>query len=159
MNALVVVESMYGNTAKIAEAIGTQIGAEVVGPAELTDERLEGIDLLVVGAPTHAFGLPRASTRRDAMQKTGRPVEGTDDGLRERLEALHDHRGLRTAAFSTRIEVRGLPSRSADKVIAKMLRKRGFEVVAKEAFLVDGSEGPIHEGEIERAKAWVAEAA
>jgi hypothetical protein len=156
MKALVVVESMYGNTAKVAEAIGRQMDAPVIAADELTDGRLEGVDLLVVGAPTHAFGLPKASTRRQAMEAVKRPAAGTEVGLRERLEALHPHPGMRAAAFSTRMDVRFLPKRSADRVIAKMLKHLGFDVVAKEAFVVDGSEGPLHEGELERAMDWAA---
>lgn len=154
MNALVVVESMYGNTSKVAEAIGASLDAPVIAAADLTDDKLEGVDLVLVGAPTHAFGLPRPSTRRDAMERVGRPDDAPEIGLRERLEELHPHQGMRAAAFSTRMDVRFLPKRSADLVIAKMLKARGFDVVAKEAFLVDDSEGPLHEGELERAMVW-----
>jgi hypothetical protein len=80
MRALVVVESVFGNTRRIAEAISsclsTQIDVRMVDVAEAPTE-LAGIDLVVVGGPTHAFGMTRLSTRRgrrgaDRRQGCGR---------------------------------------------------------------------------------------
>ncbi len=75
MTALVVYESMYGSTKAIAEAIGE--GLAPVGPVRVLEISALAaapggrtispqIDLLVVGAPTHAFGLSRPNTRQDA---------------------------------------------------------------------------------------------
>ena len=72
MRALVVYESMYGNTHVVAGEIadGLRVGYEVtlVPVAEATAELVAGADLLVVGAPTHMHGLSSASSRRTAVK-------------------------------------------------------------------------------------------
>ena len=84
MRALVVYESMYGNTRAVAGDIadGLRAGYEVrvVPVAEATAERVAGADLLVVGGPTHMHGLSSASTRRTAAKAAAK------DGSELRLE-------------------------------------------------------------------------
>src|SRR6476469_9967463 len=91
MRALVVYESMFGNTQRIAEAVAEGISErmtvtvhEVSAAAEPIDEP---IDLIVVGGPTHAFSLSRTSTRTAAVQQ-GATQGDPDFGLREWLGAL-----------------------------------------------------------------------
>ena len=157
MGAVVVYESMYGNTLQVAEAVAD--GIRQVMPAELVEvgraphaDELEA-DLLVVGAPTHAFGLSRPGTRQDAERRTGRPVISSRRGLREWLEE-----GWRTsapaAAFDTHTAKPDLPGH-AGRALDKRLRRLGCELVERyESFAVHGYEGPVCDGELDRARAW-----
>jgi hypothetical protein len=92
MRALVVFESMFGNTQAIAQAVadGLAIRMEVdlleVGSAPAAVPG--GVDLLVVGAPTHAFGMSRPATRQSAAQQAPAGLVSKGHGLREWLTAL-----------------------------------------------------------------------
>ncbi|HCB06716.1 MAG TPA: flavodoxin [Nocardioides bacterium] len=161
LRALVVYESMFGNTAKVADAVARGLRLEDVdaGAVEVgaAPTRLPtGIDLLVVGAPTHAFSLSRPSTREDAVRQ-GAPSECAPLGLREWLESvrLDDAALPDLAAFDTRVtRVRWLP-RSAAPTAAKLGRRRHLTIVSKPiGFLVEGLQGPLVDGELERAVAW-----
>ena len=80
MKAVIVYESMYGNTRVIADAIGRGLGPEnetvVVPVAEARPGLLAGADLVVVGGPTHMHGMSRASTRKGAAQAAASPAAG-----------------------------------------------------------------------------------
>src|SRR3954451_15274821 len=89
MKALVVYESMFGNTEKVAAAVarGLQLEDVDTGLVEVSSAASDiapDVDVLVVGAPTHAFALSRPKTRAEAVQK-GAPVERTRLGMREGL--------------------------------------------------------------------------
>jgi hypothetical protein len=155
MRAIVVYESLFGNTRAVAEAIGeglqSQLSVEVV-PVAAVPKVGEDVDLVVVGGPTHAFGLSRESTRRDAAQRGGHYPDGAV-GLREWLAAL-DGRGRRAAAFDTRVDHPRLPGTAGSRA-RKLLRAGGFDVVAPpEHFLVRGTSGPLVDGELRRASDW-----
>jgi hypothetical protein len=115
-----------------------------------------GLDLLVLGAPTHAFSLSRPNTRADAVTR-GAAVDDTELGLREWLTSL----GTATepsppvAAFDTRAsKVRRLPA-SAGRAIVKLVKHRGYRVVGRpEGFLVEDVEGPLCPGQLDRATDW-----
>ena len=80
MRAVVVYESMYGNTHLIADAIGagleTAFDVRVVAVSQAATEVIADADLVVVGGPTHAHGMSRATTRRAAVQAADKPVGG-----------------------------------------------------------------------------------
>jgi hypothetical protein len=158
VNTLVVVESMFGNTRRIADAValgmaegGQACVLDVADPA--AERAVRDADLLVVGGPTHAFGMTRPSTRRSAAEQGAPAVAGI--GLREWLATLAPAaRGRAAAAFDTRIDRPRLPG-SAAAAAARRLRRLGFAVVsAPESFRVVGSPGPLVAGEEERARAW-----
>jgi hypothetical protein len=115
------------------------------------------VDLLVVGAPTHAFSLSRPSTREDAVQQ-GAPAERIRTGVREWLQSASplgaDRTGM-AAMFDTRVrKVRHLP-KSAGTRGRHVLQRLGFTVLARpEGFVVDDVRGPLIEGEVERAVTW-----
>src|SRR5687767_13979110 len=93
MRALVVYESMFGNTKQVADAIGEGMRGRVATELVEVNEapREIGADtLLVVGGPTHAFGMSRSKTRQDAMIQAGKDPEAAGIGMREWLESL-DH--------------------------------------------------------------------
>lgn len=92
MTALVVHESMFHNTATIAEVVARGLAGEgmnvtCVDVAEAPRLADVEADLLVVGAPTHAFSLSRPGTRQDAVRQ-GAPAEHARTGIREWLAAL-----------------------------------------------------------------------
>jgi flavodoxin len=157
--ALVVFESMFGNTQRIAEAVKQGLSSHL--PADLLEVGTaphalgEGVELLVVGGPTHAFGMSRPGTREDATQQAGGHVVSAGIGLREWFSRLERTPGKVTvAAFDTRIAKPRIPG-SAARAAEKRLRKLGFRVaVASESFYVTGTAGPLVEGEEERARAW-----
>lgn len=154
--AWVVYESMFGNTRQVAQAIadGLAGSAEVeiheVGHAPALPPDLA---LLVLGAPTHAFGLSRPSTREDASRTSGRAVESSS-GIREWLDTVRlGPNPPVTAVFDTR--VRATFSGSAAKKMAKRLQRLGgTAVLDRQSYWVDGTEGPLVDGEIARARSW-----
>jgi hypothetical protein len=157
VRSAVVFESWYGNTHKVAEAIagGLATAGEVVlrsvdDPPPAFDE----LDLVVVGAPTHIHGLSSGVSRKSAVEQ-GHLPRSTGIGARGWLHELPSVHGTRAAAFDTRIEKPVMLVGSAARGIAKRLRRRGFELVAPpESFFVLDGEGPLGDGELERARAW-----
>src|SRR5829696_2617339 len=148
MRATVVYESRFGNTHKVAEAIAEALDAQLISvDAPMPD--LEEIDLLVVGGPTHVHGMTGGRSREAAVEEGG--AEGR--GVREWLEELPRGRG-RAAAFDTRIEKPAFLTGSAAKCISKRLQRKGLQVVATESFFVLGTDGPLKDGELERAGEW-----
>ena len=111
MRALVVVESSFGNTRAVAEAVAEGLGDAEVRSVETAPDELAGIDLLVVGGPTHAFGMSRDGTRAEAIRQ-GAPGEPGRPGIREWLATLKPPEGLAVATFDTRVaKARHLPGR------------------------------------------------
>jgi flavodoxin len=157
MRAAVVYESWFGNTQKIAEAIaeGLRSGGEaVVVSVDQPAPHLGEIDLLVVGAPTHIHGLSSGASRKSAVQQLG--TDGrAGRGVRDWLQELPAGEGRAAAAFDTRIEKPVVLVGSAARKIAKRLERHGFElVVPPESFFVLDAQGPLKEGDLERANAW-----
>jgi flavodoxin I len=151
MKTLVIYDSVFGNTEKvahaIAESLGTRVSVEIHKPDQVVPEQLTGVDLLVVGSPTRGF----------------RPTEALA-GLLKRIpsKALT---GVKVAAFDTRFKVDQIESKGvrlivktggyAAKRISDQLKKLGANlIVPPEGFFVKDTEGPLLDGEIERASAW-----
>lgn len=158
MKALVVYESMFGNTRRLAEAIaeGLRVGAdvEICPVAAAPPEPDPAYHLVVVGGPTHAFSMSRASTRADAVRQgaDGEPAVG----IREWLDGLPAYgRSTRLATFDSRVsKVRHLPG-SAAKSAAKAARRHGFgHTEPPESFYVEDVAGPLLPGELDRARQW-----
>lgn len=154
MRALVVVESLWGNTLQVARAIADGIGGGcLVVSADERPSVDDHVGLLIVGAPTHAFALPSPATRRSAAQQGAPNVP--ERGVLEWLDALPPARSdIPIATFDTRTVHPRLPG-SAAKRAMKRLVQRGFRPIAKvESFGVHGYGGPLADGELERARAW-----
>ncbi|CAN7303949.1 flavodoxin family protein [Knoellia sp. LjRoot47] len=156
--AWVVYESMFGNTREVAHAVaeGLRERAQVeVHEVSTATPLPPDLDLLVVGGPTHAFGLSRASTRHDAETKAERPVESSSMGVREWLAGLDDG-GVHTAyaTFDTRVNHPHLPGSAAKKAARRLRRLGGSACADPESFWVEGTEGPLVDGELERARDW-----
>jgi hypothetical protein len=162
LRALVVYESMFGNTEQLARAVaeGLELDHVDVTVTEVGDAPLGtplDVDLLVLGAPTHAFSLSRPGTRADAVRQ-GAPESREDRGLREWLAAAQPpsgSNGLGVAVFDTRVsKVRRLPKAAGPRA-AKIARQRGFTMLSKPvAFVVDDVKGPLGPHELERAVQW-----
>ena len=157
--AVVVVESMFGNTDAIAHAVAEglsdQFMVDVVRVADAPAVIANDVDLLVVGGPTHAFGLTREGTRLAARDQGAKPSTGVEVGLREWLADLQPHTtALLAAAFDTRIKKTGVPG-SAARGAMRRLRRLGFRAAAGPAsFYVAGIGGPLLDGELARARGW-----
>ena len=159
MKAIVVYESVFGNTHAIAEAVAEGLGGVPVLSVREAVERDGDLDLLVVGGPTHAHGLATDRSRHVAVDRAreGADVEpdATEEpGLRSWLGDLRSTTGSPAAAFDTRADGLPLVTGSAARGIARRLRHHGFDVLATESFVVKGTEGPLKPGELERAQAW-----
>ena len=159
MKALVVYESMFGSTEAIARAIADglagQASVEVVNVDDAPDN-LDGVDLLVVGGPTHVHGMSRASTRQSAEQQATEPVH-SHTGIRDWLGSLPPApAGLRAVAFDTRIDKPRWLVGSAAHGARKLLHQHGYPVLAEpESFFVIGSgEEGLAAGEQDRARTW-----
>lgn len=148
MKALIIYDSVYGNTEKIAQAIGHGLTGEVrvARVGDVNASEVKTFDLLIVGSPVHGG---RATPVIDAFLK--------------QIPA-HALEGMRVAAFDTRFEAEeqgiGLRIlmnviRYAAERIAKDLVKKGGKLVAEpEGFIVENKEGPLKQGELERASNW-----
>ncbi|MFF1870503.1 flavodoxin family protein [Streptomyces sp. CB03911] len=170
MQAVIVYESVYGNTRTVAEAIaaglrGARPDAVVrcVPVAGAGPEVTGSADLLVVGGPTHVYGMSSGPTRRMArLAAAGAPTgnepeprgPGSDPGLRTWFRSLPaSPPGTRGAAFDTRADM--LISGGAAHGIARRLARRHYDLVAApEGFVVESTGGPLRTGERERAAAW-----
>lgn len=156
--ALVVFESMFGNTAEVARAVARglddHVTTEVVEVGTAPARLAEDVDLVVVGGPTHAFGLSRPSTRQDAAERRQHPPVSPGIGVREWLALLEGATGRRAAAFATRMGASGLPG-SAARGVHRRLRRLGLiPMGAPQSFRVVGTDGPLADGEAARAEAW-----
>jgi Flavodoxin len=166
MKAVVVFESMYGNTHVVADHIAdglrTQFETVVVPVGEATEELVTDAALLVVGGPTHVHGMTSSMSRKSAIEAATK-----DDDLELDPDAegpgLRDwfHRRSRStgrhgvgAAFDTRLKASPLVTGRASKGIAKRLHQHGYELVVEpESFLVD-DQNHLIDGEAERACSW-----
>lgn len=151
MKALVVYDSFFGNTEKVAQAIGKGLGGEkeatVVKVQNIKQEQLEGIDLLIVGSPTRAFSQSPDIKAFLASIPTG------------------SLKGVKAAAFDTRMDLETVKSGFlkfmaklfgfADKNLVAGLKRAGCTIIPPSGgFIVMDSEGPLKDGEIERARTW-----
>jgi flavodoxin len=151
MKALIVYDSVFNNTKKIAMAIGYALGPQKnVGIFHVNDIRPEyysGLRVLVAGSPTRGF----------------RPTKDMTRFLRNIPENLF--KGVRIAAFDTRMSMKDVKvpilhflvrifGYAAEPISRKLQKKGGVQVVNPEGFIVKNSEGPLREGELERAAGW-----
>jgi hypothetical protein len=162
VHAVVVYESLWGNTAAVARAIAEGIGGgtRALSTAEATPDVVAGADLLVAGSPVLGFKLPTEKMREGALKNPGgrppHPADLSHPAMRSWLETVPPGRGL-AAAFDT--QVRG-PFGKAAPAIAKALEEFGYHRAAEpQGFVVSGKFGPLRDGELERARRWGVELA
>jgi flavodoxin I len=155
MKVLIVFDSFFGNTKLIAEEIGAALGTpevSVVHVSEVGENDLDDVDVLFVGSPTRAF----------------RPTPAIQNWLRSLTKDRL--RGIEVAAFDTRIAVGDIDSRvlpvlvnifgyAAEPIEMTLIRKGGIPALPPIGFYVTGSEGPLKDGELQRARVWAAQVA
>jgi Flavodoxin len=163
MRAVVVYESMYGNTHAVAEAIGEGLrgpwDVTVVPVGRAGPDLLDGVALVVVGGPTHVHGMSRPRSRAAAAEAAHKPgstvnlEEGAEGpGVRDWLAAL-GHVNVLAAAFDTRAHGPAMFTGRASKGISLELGRHGAHLVAgPESFLMDGEH--LEAGEEARARRW-----
>jgi flavodoxin len=151
MKALVVYDSVFGNTEKVALEMGQALSAraevQTVRVGDVRPEHVSGIDALIVGSPTRAFS----------------PTPAIKAWLRGLPSGSLD--GFRVAAFDTRVDLKDVDSAiltfmvrifgyAAEPIGKRLVRKGGEVAMPPEGFYVGGTEGPLNEGELARAAQW-----
>jgi flavodoxin len=147
MKTLIIYDSVFGNTAKVAQALAMALQAAACPVSKVTTDQLRGLEVMIVGSPTRSF----------------RPTPA----ISQFLKALPKNHlaGINVAAFDTRIWLNTIDSAAfrfivdkggyAASIMANMLKKKGGTlVVPPEGFLVTGEQGPLKAGELERAAEW-----
>jgi len=151
MQALIVYDSYFGNTEKVAQEIGKSLGSrnevKVCKVKEVTPEQLKGLNILIVGSPTRAFSPSPA--------------------IKKFLKSIPKNslNGIGVAAFDTRISEVDIDSKilsflvklfgyAAKPILQKLVKKGGEPAVSPEGFIVKDTEGPLKEAELERAAEW-----
>jgi flavodoxin len=152
MKSLVIYDSVFGNTEKIAKAIGEGIDAQVVRVNAVKQEDLAGVELLLVGSPTRGF----------------RPTEGMKKFLKDLPSG--SLKGVGVGGFDTRMDVDEVDNKiltflekifgyAAEPITKTLVQKGGRQIIPPAGFIVKASEGPLRDGELERAREWGKEAA
>ena len=154
MNALVIYESVYGNTQAVAEAIADGLGGEALTTDEAPADAFAA-ELLVVGGPTHMHGMANVRSLR------ANAAEATTSGptLRDWIATLPRTSHAAAAAFDTRLGKAPWLTGAASRGSSKRLRGQGYTVVDAASFVVTDGEGPLADGELDRARQWGAELA
>jgi hypothetical protein len=156
MSVLIVVESQFGNTMAIARSIAAGIastGAEVtvLRCGEAAPDIASDVELLLVGGPTHNLRLSSQASRTQAGVRGATGGDGR--GLADWIGRVQPRPDLPVVAFDTTTGGRFVGS--AAKAAVKLLRGRGFRKAEQgQTFIVDGTAGPLRDGEEERAQAW-----
>lgn len=137
MKVLVVFDSAYGNTEKIARAIGDAIGGDtwVIHVNEVNPVEVHSYDMVVIGSPTQG----------------GRATQPIQDFI-NKIDVV----GVNVASFDTRLTTKwvGLFGYAAGRIADNLKKKGGNLVLPPEPFYVQGKEGPLKDGELERAAEW-----
>ena len=156
MKVLIIYDSFFGNTEKIARAMGGSLGSEenvrVCRVAEVQPEQFTGIELLIAGSPTRGF----------------RPTPAITDFFKS--IPANGLRGIKVLAFDTRIATSDINSGilrtmvnlggyAAKRIAGELKKKGGDLILPPEGFYVTGQEGPLKDGELERAAEWAMKAA
>jgi flavodoxin len=151
LKVLIVYDSYFGNTEKIAHNISFALGdnVQVRRPIDVNMASLSELDLLVVGAPTRAF----------------RPSDSIRDFLKKIPSGVLS--SVKVASFDTRVDIEAVGNPilkimvrlfgyAAKPIINSLERKGGLRVSDPTGFYVLDTEGPLADGELEKASAWAA---
>lgn len=153
MKALIVFDSLYGNTEKIARVIGdtlrTRMEVEILRVSEVKPAQLAGQDLLIAGSPTHGFQ-PSPATKEflkvlPAWALTAKKVAAFDTRMPKGE--------IDSSVFFLKYLVK-MFGFAAEKIDKRLQALGGSALVPPAGFYVHGREGPLYEGELERAVEW-----
>ncbi|MEO6703157.1 MAG: flavodoxin domain-containing protein [Jatrophihabitantaceae bacterium] len=162
MRAVVVYESMYGNTRQVAQAIAAGLAERLVALALPVSQAgplaLAGAELIVVGGPTHAWSMSRPATRTSAAEQA--PAKGlvmdesaSGIGVREWL-ATRPGEPRWVAAFDTRLNAPAALTGRASRSISQQLRRYQLPILDRpQSFLVSKA-NKLADGELDRARDW-----
>ena len=137
MKSLIIYDSFFGNTKLLAETIGKELGndTKVMHVSDFKQEDLRGVSLLIVGSPILGW--------RPSEKTTAFLMSFGKDQLK----------GIKVATFDTRVKI--IIHGDATKKMSEMLSNSGAEVIVEPSwFIVTGKEGPLADGELEKAKEW-----
>ncbi len=162
MRFAVIYESIYGNTGAIADAVARglkEYGDVLLAAVEDADTTA---DVLVLGAPTHAHGLPSRASRSGLEEEARKKIEAGETldyqptaGIRALIADLPKGADAKVACFDTRFDKSVILTGSAAKTMAKKLGKLGYEVLTPpKSFFVLDIDGPLKDGELDRAEDW-----
>ncbi len=135
MKALVLFDSNFGNTQKVAEVIARGLDAKLVSVKDITEAELTGLDLLVVGSPIIGWKPTEQMTQLLAGLKPGQLT------------------GTKVTAFDTRVQL-FIHGDATTKIMKALKNAGGTEVIPSTGFHVKGTEGPLYEGELGKAADW-----
>jgi flavodoxin len=148
MKALVVYDSVFGNTEKVAQAMGEALGAQAIRVGDVKPEHVAGLDVLVVGSPTRAFS-PTPAIKRWVSGLPSKSLQGVKVGAFDTRMALED---VDSGFLNFMVKIFGY---AAKPIGDRLARKGGDRALSLEGFYVKDSEGPLKDGELERAADWV----
>ncbi len=135
MKTLVIFDSNFGNTQKIAEAVAKEFETQAVHVSKVSIDELGGFNLIIVGSPINGW----------------RPSEKMGNFLKTLSSG--QLKGIKAAAFDTRVKL--FIHGDAAKKISKALENAGAKIIIEpQVFFVKGREGPLFDGEIEKASQW-----
>jgi len=142
MNVLIVYDSLYGNTEKIAKAMANALTpsneVKLIRAKDVRISDLETINLLIIGSPTQG----------------GRPIPSIKEFLNKiPADGL---KNIKVAAFDTRVKIffAKIFGYAADRLAKELQNKGGNLITAPMGFIVKGKEGPLKEDELEKATDW-----
>lgn len=152
MNILIIQDSFFGNTKKISQVMADHINqnhtVKMINVKDSNKTHLKDYDLLIIGSPTRAF------------QPTKPLVSYIKTLPNDELE------NTKVAIFDTRMDVDAVENKLltflvkflgyATDTMVKLFRKKKASLIGQpEGFIVLESEGPLKEGEEDRARIWV----
>ena len=147
METLIVYDSFFGNTEQIARMVAGAIdGSKALRVSKVKPPDMESIDLLIVGSPTRGFMASEAIQVfiKDIPDNTLKGMKVT--AFDTRLPAGEVGKGLRLL-----MKVGGY---AAPRIVQVLKKKGGTLIAPPEGFFVKDREGPLKEGELERAASW-----
>ena len=154
MKALIVYDSVFGNTAKVAmsmeAAIKSKCEVKAVQASAFSSDLLQGCTHLFIGSPTRSFQ-PTALIKRLIVKLSKKELEN-----------------IQVCVFDTRMDVEKVDVKiltlftgwfgyANDTMQRKLKRKTASRVIPDSGYLVKESEGPLEDGELERAATWAVE--
>jgi flavodoxin len=153
IKALIIYESRFGNTEKVARAIGeaiTSFGeAKVVKAGEANPSELSSVDFLIVASPTHAVRATPAV--KEFLKKT--PANALEN---VGVAAFYTRFSAKDKGIGVRILL-GIFRYATGRIMNSLESKGGHLGAGPMGFLVEESEGPLKKGELERAAIWAKE--
>ena len=152
MDTLIIYDSVFGNTKKIAEIMGETLKEKgqtyVLHVNDVTPAKLTEVNLVIIGSPTRAFN-PTKSIRQLLKSLPREGLKGVEVAVFDTRMCLED---LNSRILELFVRVLGY---AAEKIEAWSVKKGAVLILKHEGFFVHDAEGPLREGEEERAAAWV----